>query len=1534
MTAGRPAPDTPARKWLAGIGPARLARADVFPLSFAQQRLWLADQARPGLPAYHLTRVIDIDGPLDPGALRAALSEIVSRHEALRTCLLVVSGQPLQRVSAAAPAGLPVTAATEATAGELATAAASRPLDPAGPLWRAELYRLGPGRHRLVLVWHHVIADAETISLLLSELAAAYRALRAGQSPDLPPAPGYREYVRWERSFAADPEHDRQCRYWDGQLAGCEPLTLPADRPRPATPRQPAGRVPVRIPAAAAQALRAVARANGATMAQLLLAGYAIALHRFSGRDDFPIGVPVSLRREQRWTHSAGLYVCTLPVRVRIAGNPPFSTVLRQVHATMLAALGAASVPPRRPGSADLPLDVGFGLVPRAEPRLDLPELTTRVGRVFTGRAKFDLYLELADGGPGSDLDGVLEYDAELLTAQTAGLLAGGTAAVLAAAGADPGQRAGHIPLWAGQPGRQGALPAAGGPAGADQAAQAARIDALFGEVARARPDVLAVLDADSGAELTYRELAARAAGLASELAGRGVRRGDFVGVTLPRSAELVVAVLGVLMAGGAYVPLDAQYPAARLAEMTARAGVKLVVGEPLPGQPGPAVSLPAVTGPAGPAAAGAGVAGDGGDPAYVMFTSGSTGTPKAVVVPHRAVTRLVRGADFASMSAGERWLHAAAPAFDASTLELWAPLLNGGVLVVAGGVVDVARLGAVIRDHRVTSAFLTTGLFNLVADTDVGVLAPLRELLIGGEAASAGHVRRALGAVPAVVNGYGPTENTTFTTCHRMTDPDGVPDVVPLGRAIHGTSVVIADGYGNLVPAGVTGEILAGGRGLALGYAGAPGLTAERFVPSPDGPPGARLYRTGDFGRIGPDGLVHFAGRRDDQVKVRGYRIELGAVEQALTAHPRVAQAAVTARTDPSGDRRLIAYIVPVPVPAAAASPVPVPAGPAGASAGPGDGSGAVTGPALARHLAEILPAYMIPGQWVTLPALPLGPTGKVDRGALPAPPAALARLARPLTIAEELLAAWYAELLGLPAVTPDTNFFTVGGHSLLASRLAARIRAVLAADVPLATVFSHPRLADLAAAMTALERAGLPPPRARGATGWQPLSYAQEQVWARQRRHPASPRYHLTIAIDLDGDLDPAALHQAIQAVSGRHPMLRAVFGEHDGQPGQRIQPADTPVALTRADLTGLDPALRPDALARLQAGICAEPFSLSTAPPLRAALIRAALIRTVLIRTAARAHRLLLVVDQLAADEWSLPVICRDLAAAYTAPLPPAAELTYPDYAAWQRDTLTGPPAGRVAGYWPGQLAGAPPRLQLGQDLAGPSEARDSRAASLVAPLPPVPAALAGQVRERAREARATPFAVLLAAFTVLLSRHAPQRDLVIGIPLAGREDAALTDMVGLFSSVLPVRVDVSGEPEFTGLIHRVRDAVVAGLEHAAPPFERIAELAGLPPAGDGQPPVQALFSLQPAIAARFTLGGVAASLRPAPRHAGSCHLAMSLSGDGDGFTGFLEYRSDQVSPGYAAALAAEFTELLAGLTEEGAAVPWTTTASLTP
>jgi amino acid adenylation domain-containing protein len=1209
-------------------------------------------------------------------------------------------------------------------------------------------------------------------------------------------------------------------------------LELPTDRPRRPESGKPGALEPLSVPAPAADALRELARSRGTSLAQVLLAGYAVMLHRYAGQDGFAIDGPV-------------------PAGISLSGNPVFADFVDQAK------------PLDQPGEASVAFTMSPGS-PGGQGERDGQD----------ERVRYDLELEITDGGSGAALAGLLVYDRDLFDAATARRFAGGFVTLVSRAAAEPGRRIGGLPLFEGAPAAGKVTPV---PAGV---VPAARVDALFAQVAAASPDRVALIDASDGREIRYGELAARARGVAAELTALGVRRGDFVGISLPRSTDLIVAILGVLGAGGAYIPLDPAYPIERLQQMKTSIPPKVIIGR-MPADLGAhCIPLPESEAPAGPQ-----IDGSPEDAAYVMFTSGSTGAPKAVVVPHRAIVRLVRGANFADMGPGERWLNAASPAFDASTLELWAPLLNGGTAVVVPGMASVADLGRAIERYQVSAGFITTGLFNVIVDSDVEILRPFRRLLTGGEAGSPDHFRRALRVVPVLTNAYGPTENTTFSCFYPVRDPAEVTSPLPIGTPISGSTMYVADAYQNLLPAGAVGELLAGGDGLATGYGGSPGLTADRFVPSPAGPPGSRLYRTGDFGWIDAEGVVHFAGRRDDQVKVRGFRIELAGIERALADHPLVDQAAVIVYTDPTGDRRLVGYTV----------------GEAGREE-------------LIGHLRGRLPEYMIPTQWVRLDEMPLGGTGKVDRRALPEPgadgeteagPDALAgTAARARTVVEELLIAWYCELLGVADVGPDTDFFTAGGHSLFASRLVARIRTTFAVEMPLAAVFANPRLGDLAAEVAASVHTDLPPIEASGETQRLQLSFAQERMWFMQRFAPDSPQYHVPVTISLRGSLDAAALARALQGLADHNPALRTVFGEAGGRPYQTILPAGTGLTAAEFDLSALDAGLRAEGLNEIAAGLFTAPFDLTSELPIRVALVR----------MEDRWHELLVVVHHIAVDGWSLPLIWDDLSRAYTGSLPVADEVTYPDFAAWQRAALTGEASAALEAFWRDTLAGAPGRLALPGDVAG--EVDTSLGGALAISLP---AGAAAGARAVAQQAKATPFAALLAAFGVLIARRTGVEDLVIGTPVASRTQAAVADMVGLFVNTLPVRVDVSGDPSFTELVARVSRSVVAALAHAALPFERIVELAGLPRTTDQQQPlVQVLFAVQPELPRAFRLGNLEAEVSAYYLDAAKVDLTMSLFDDGTALAGFVEYRSCLYSEGFADALTREYGELLGSLT----------------
>ncbi|MGW0991690.1 amino acid adenylation domain-containing protein, partial [Streptomyces sp. NPDC002486] len=828
-------------------------------------------------------------------------------------------------------------------------------------------------------------------------------------------------------------------------------------------------------------------------------------------------------------------------------------------------------------------------------------------------------------------------------------------------------------------------------------------VHTLVAEQVRRRPDAVAV--EFGAAHLSYRQLDARANQIAHALIAAGVRRGSLVGVCLERGPDAVAALLGVWKAGAGYVPLDTDYPSARLASMLRDADVQVVVSQGgladlLTDFDGVVVQVESVDESSFPSEDPA-VAVAAGDAAYVMFTSGSAGLPKGVMVEHRAVVRLVWGQQYAEFSEQNVHLLLAPLAFDASTFELWGALVHGGRLVIAPpGAVGLAELRSLISEKGIRNLWLTAALFNTVVDEDPSVLAGLARVLVGGEALSARHVREAQTAVPGlrVVNGYGPTETTTFACTYAIPELPEDAQSVPIGSPIANTQVFVLDGALRPVPVGVAGELYVAGAGLARGYAGRPGLTGERFVACPFGQVGARMYRTGDVVRWSAGGRLEYLGRADEQVKIRGFRIEPGEVEAVLAAHPQITQVAVVAREDVPGDKRLVAYVV-------------------------GDASESE----LRDFVGERLPQYMVPSAVVVLEALPLTVNGKLDRKTLPAPEYVSGGGRGAVSVQEEILCQAFAQVLGLDEVGVEDDFFALGGHSLLATRLVSRVRAVLGVEVALRTLFEASTPAGLAARLGQADTAH--PPLVAGERPERvPLSYAQRRLWFISQLEGPSATYNIPIGVRLSGALDRQALEEALRDVVGRHEVLRTVFAVADGEPYQRILPVDeTGFALTVTDVSaeGLDAAV---------AEAAQYAFDLAEEIPFQARLFT----------LGADEHVLTVVVHHIASDGWSSAPLERDLTSAYAArceglapvwaPLP----VQYADYALWQREMLGSEEdpesvLSRQVGFWREALAGAPEELSLPYDRSRPAVASHEGHAVGVQ----VPAGVHARLREVARE-----------------------------------------------------------------------------------------------------------------------------------------------------------------------------------------------------
>ncbi|HST58901.1 MAG TPA: amino acid adenylation domain-containing protein, partial [Longimicrobium sp.] len=1124
-------------------------------LSFAQERLWFLDQLEPGSAFYNLPFALRLRGAPDVDALERSLGEIVRRHDGLRTVFREQGGTPRQVVAPFSGFGLtrkdlshlPRERREAEVQRELVAESTERPFDlAAGPLFRASLLRLGAEEHVLLLSMHHIVSDGWSMGVLYRELEVLYPAYRAGgESPLSELGVQYADYAVWQREQVEGQVLERQLAYWRERLAGApELLELPTDHPRPPVQTYRGATVPVELAPELLERLQALARSEGATLYMTLLSAFQVLLSRYSGSEDVVVGSPIAGRTRKEVEGLVGFFVNTLVLRTDLSGDPGFREVLGRAREVTLGAYEHQEVPfeklvaelqPERSLSHTPLFQVMFTLQNAAGGSAALPGLEVSEVGAEHASARFDLSLMLTATAQG--LRGGLTYSADLFERGTIVRMLGHLERVLEQVAADADVRLSRLELLGDA--ERARLLALG--EGAAPELPRATVDTLFAQAAAAAPEAVAL--AWDGGRMTYAELDGRANRLAHHLRRAGVAAGTRVGVCLERGPEMVVALLAALKAGGAYVPLDPAYPAERLAFMLADTAVPVLVtesalAERLPPHAARIVRVDADA--AAIAAEPADAPAAGTDPesaAYVMYTSGSTGRPKGVEVPHRAIVRLVRGQDFVAIAPSDVFLQFAPTSFDAATLELWGPLLNGARLALhPAEQPTVESIGRALAEHGVTVLWLTAGLFHLVVEERIEVLRGVRQLLAGGDVLSVPHVRRVLAELPGttLINGYGPTENTTFTCCHTVRAEDGERASIPIGRPIANTYVRVLDAGMQPVPVGVAGELYAGGAGVALGYLNQPERTAEAFVADAY-LPSARLYRTGDRVRWLADGTIEFLGRVDTQVKIRGFRVEPGEIEAVLRAWPGVREAAVVVREDTAGDRRLVAYV-----------------------------AGEVAADELREHVRGRLPEHMVPAAFMVLEALPLTANGKLDRKALPAPEYASSadRYVAPRTPVEEVLAGIWAEVLRRERVGVEESFFELGGHSLMATRVVSRIRQVFGVELPLRALFEGPTVGELAGRVEEMRRAELPVLPAVvpvDRTQPLPLSFAQERLWFLDRLEPGSTAYNIPVAWRLGGALDEAALERSVTEIVRRHEALRTVFTEVDGSPVQVETPFD---------------------------------------------------------------------------------------------------------------------------------------------------------------------------------------------------------------------------------------------------------------------------------------------------------------------------------------------------------------------------------------
>ncbi|MGP8007486.1 MAG: amino acid adenylation domain-containing protein [Acidimicrobiales bacterium] len=1073
------------------------------PVSIAQsQACFLSELADEALP-YQAQAVLHLEGPLDVRALHRALQTIADRHEVLRTTFPKVRGTWMQQVESSVTVKLPVVdlrsepEPESALADLVAGLVGQRIHIDRLPLVRWTLARLADERCALICVEHHLVHDGWSFAATIAELGALYRAYAADQPDPLPPLRAqYADFAAWQRAFAGTGAGRAQLDYWRRQLAGAAPPPrLPSDRPAPAVRSFRGVSVRCDLDPMVIDALRRTANRFGCTPYMVMTAAFAVFLARLSGETDVVLGSGLANRRLAGTEPMFGMFVNTVALRVDLSGDPSVATVLARVRQSSLGAFAHQELPfeevvrlldPERHTGHNPFYDHLFSFHDSPIPEVDLggPQLTVRDG-IGNGSSKADLNVVVInrrgrstrpDLPDGEELSVVWDFATDLFDETTGRRMLATYLHLLEELASHPDHRISDLTLT--PVAERDRLLALGGSEAPYE--RQASIPSVFADRVRDAPDAVAVVAGDRS--LTYRHLDQASDRLATVLASHGVGSGCCVGVSDDRSPSMVVALLGVVKAGAAYVGLDGGAPASRLARLVDQASVAVVCVAPGEGVAFAGLPVTVVEvdpSPAeGPARPGRGPGPT--DRAYVSFTSGSTGVPKGVEVPHRGVVRLVRGTDYVTLGPDEVVLAAAPLAFDASTFEIWGPLLNGGRLVLAPpGALSTAELGEALTTHGVTTAWFTAGIFHQMVEHQLGAVSSLRQVVAGGDVLSPSHVNRLLqviGADGAVVNGYGPTEGTTFTCCHRMLSGHRVEGTVPIGRPIANTWVAIVDDGGEPVPDGMPGELWIGGDGLARGYLGQPGLTAERFVPNPfEGMWGDRCYRSGDRVRRRPDGAIEFLGRSDRQVKIRGHRVEPAETEAVLLEHPAVGRVFVAPAEFGRDDKRLVAYLV-------EADRV-VAGGPGDHRGGASPGQGPVSDGDLGEFVGGVLPRYLVPAAYVWLDDLPLQDNGKVDVGRLPPPPSTWfpdgpcdgevtpeATLARPVagaTRLETTLIAIWQEVTGVRRVGLHDDFFDLGGHSLLAVELFAAIERSIGARLPLATIFEAPTVARLARVM-----------------------------------------------------------------------------------------------------------------------------------------------------------------------------------------------------------------------------------------------------------------------------------------------------------------------------------------------------------------------------------------------------------------------------------------------------------------------------------
>ncbi|MBV7545452.1 non-ribosomal peptide synthetase [Pseudomonas sp. PDM26] len=1423
---------------LAQGGITALSRQQPMPQSLAQNRLWITWQLDPHSSAYNIPGGLRLRGELDEEALRISFQQLIERHESLRTRFFERDGVALQQVDPAAEFNLQMIDISDLPAAEREARAQQIREDEArtqfnlekGPLLWVTLVRLDNEDHQLLVTLHHIIADGWSLNVLIDELSRLYAAASQGAPANLAPlSTQYADYGSWQRQWLAQGEGERQLAYWKAQLGEEHPtLELATDHPLSVQQIHSAARHTVRLGASLSDRIHNTAQAHESTPFMLLLSALQSLLHRYSGQRDIRIGVPNANRPRLETQGLIGFFINTQVLRAEVDSRLPFVELLAQ---TRQAALGAQA-------NQDLPFEQLLEAFPQAREQglfqvmfnhqqRDLSALKRLPGLLaeelpwHSREAKFDLQLHSEEDRNGR-LTLSFDYASELFDAATIERLAEHFTNLLREVCERAQQAIGDLQLLTVNEHDQQKVWSVAPCAPAQQ-----WLPEQLSEQARLTPERTALLW--DGGSLDFAGLHAQSNRLAHYLRDKGVGPDVCVAIACERSPQLLIGLLAIIKAGGAYVPLDPDSPADRLAYMLSDSGVELLLSQTelldrLPASDGVSViAMDALHLESWPSHA-PGLRLHGDNLAYVIYTSGSTGQPKGVGNTHAALAeRLQWMQQTYQLNETDVLMQKAPISFDVSVWECFWPLITGARLLIAGPGEhrDPHRIAQLVQAYGVTTLHFVPPLLSLFIDEPLSAeCTSLRRVFSGGEALSAELRNRVLALLPAVQlhNRYGPTETAINVTHWHCSSADG--ERSPIGRPLGNVICRVLDSDLNPVPAGVPGELCISGIGLARGYLGRPALTAERFVVDPLGEPGTRLYRSGDRARWTADGVIEYLGRLDQQVKLRGFRVEPQEIEARLLAREGVAQAVVLVRETVAG-AQLIGYYT--------------------TAGNAGDEADQIAH--LKSALAAELPEYMVPAHLMRLEAMPLSPSGKLDRRALPEPQWQVREHVEPVTELERRIASIWREVLGLAQVGLRDDFFALGGHSLLATQIISRTRQACDVELPLRTLFEHSELGAFAEQVRLIQASGStneqPPIEKVDRSQPVPLSYSQQRMWFLWQMEPDSPAYNVGGMARLRGVLDVARFEAALQALILRHETLRTTFPSNDGVARQQVH-AQTCVRMAWKDFTALDAEGRERQIRQLADDEAHKPFDLETGPLLRACLVK----------TAEQEHYLVLTLHHIVTEGWAMDIFARELSALYEAfvddresPLAPL-PVQYLDYSVWQRQWLESGERQRQLDYWTTQLGREHPLLELPADR----------------PRPPVQSHqgelyrfdlsddLATKVRAFNAQNGLTLFMTMTAALATLLYRYSGQTDLRIGAPVANRIRPESEGLIGAFLNTQVLRCQLDGQMSVGELFEQVRHTVIEGQSHQDLPFDHLVEALQPPRSAAYNPLFQVMCNVQ--------------------------------------------------------------------------------------